>query len=74
MEHQTQILFVMIGYLALLILWGLYQGRKVKTDSDYATSENGIFAAADAATGASLVVHALYHGRQAAQAINGYLK
>ncbi|NOY78459.1 MAG: sodium/proline symporter [Calditrichaeota bacterium] len=36
MEYQTQILVVMVGYLALLILWGLYQGRKVKTDSDYA--------------------------------------
>lgn len=35
MENQTQILIVMIGYLTLLILWGLYQGRKVKTDSDY---------------------------------------
>jgi len=36
MEYQTQILIVMIAYLALLILWGLYQGRKVKTDSDFA--------------------------------------
>jgi sodium/proline symporter len=36
MEHQTQILLVMIGYLTLLVLWGLYQGRKVKTSSDYA--------------------------------------
>jgi len=35
MEHQTQILIVMISYLTLLIFWGLYQGRKVKTDSDY---------------------------------------
>ena len=35
MEHQTQILVVMICYLGLLILWGLYQGRKVKTGSDY---------------------------------------
>jgi len=35
MEHQTQILVVMIIYLTPLILWGLYQGRKVKTDSDY---------------------------------------
>lgn len=25
----------MIGYLALLIIWGVYQGRKVKTDCDY---------------------------------------
>lgn len=36
MEHHTQILVVMIGYLALLILWGLYQGRKVRTGADYA--------------------------------------
>jgi len=35
MEHQTQILIVMVTYLTLLILWGLYQGRKVKNDSDY---------------------------------------
>lgn len=36
MEHSTQILVVMIAYLSLLILWGIYQGRKVKTDADYA--------------------------------------
>ncbi len=36
MDQQTQILAVMIGYMALLILWGLYQGRRVKTGSDYA--------------------------------------
>jgi sodium/proline symporter len=36
MPHQTQILIVMICYLALLILWGLRQGRKVKTSKDYA--------------------------------------
>lgn len=36
MEHNTQILIVMIIYLSLLILWGLYQGRKVKTEADYA--------------------------------------
>lgn len=36
MEHTTQILIVMIAYLSLLILWGIYQGRKVRTNSDYA--------------------------------------
>ncbi len=36
MEYQVQLLIVMIGYLSLLILWGMYQGRKVKTDADYA--------------------------------------
>ena len=35
MEHQTQILIVMVTYLLALILWGLYQGRKVKTNVDY---------------------------------------
>ena len=35
MEHQGQILVVMIAYVVLLVMWGLYQGRKVKTDSDY---------------------------------------
>ena len=36
MENGTQILIVMIAYMALLISWGVYQGRKVKTSSDYA--------------------------------------
>ncbi len=36
MENTTQILIVMFSYLTLLVLWGLYQGRKVKTDADYA--------------------------------------
>ncbi|MGM0589130.1 MAG: sodium/proline symporter [Bacteroidota bacterium] len=35
MAHQTQILLIMIAYMSLLVLWGFYQGRKVKTDSDY---------------------------------------
>ncbi len=36
MAHQTQILVVMVGYLIFLIGWGIYQGRKVKTDKDFA--------------------------------------
>lgn len=36
MEYQTQLIVVMISYMTLLILWGLYQGRKVKTNTDYA--------------------------------------
>lgn len=35
MDHQLQILIVMVIYLGLLIAWGVYQGRKVKTSSDY---------------------------------------
>jgi glutamate synthase (NADPH) small chain len=45
----------------------------IKTDGAYACSVPGVFAAGDANTGASLVVRAIYHGRQAAAAINNYL-
>ena len=36
MDNQLQLLIVMISYMSLLILWGLYQGRKVKSSEDYA--------------------------------------
>ena len=36
MAAQTQILIVMLVYLALLVSWGIFQGRRVKTDTDYA--------------------------------------
>ncbi|MEA3446612.1 MAG: sodium/proline symporter, partial [Bacteroidota bacterium] len=36
MEDKFLLLIVMISYMGLLVLWGLYQGRKVKTNSDYA--------------------------------------
>lgn len=39
----------------------------------YATSQEGIFAAGDSMVGASLVVHAINHGRQAAAAIDAFL-
>ena len=42
MEHQGQILAVMFGYLLLLVIWGLYQGRKVKTDSDYSIASRNL--------------------------------
>lgn len=35
MDNQSQLILVMVIYMSLLILWGLYQGRKVKTSSDY---------------------------------------
>lgn len=35
MPHQVQILTVMVVYLTLLIGWGIYQGRKVKSSGDY---------------------------------------
>jgi glutamate synthase (NADPH) small chain len=45
----------------------------IKTDEAYACSVPGVYASGDANTGASLVVRALFHGRQAATAINDYL-
>lgn len=36
MENQTTILIVMIIYMLLLLGWGFYQGRKVKTGADFA--------------------------------------
>ncbi len=36
MEDQTIILIVMFTYMFLLILFGIYQGRKVKTGKDFA--------------------------------------
>ena len=36
MEANTQLIVVMVSYMVLLILWGLYQGRKVKSNADYA--------------------------------------
>ncbi len=35
MDNKLQILTVMVIYLSLLIAWGIYQGRKVKSGSDY---------------------------------------
>ncbi len=45
----------------------------IKTDSKYQTSVPKIFAAGDSITGASLVVRAIHHGREAAKAIHEYL-
>jgi glutamate synthase (NADPH/NADH) small chain len=45
----------------------------IKTTSDYKTSVDGIFAAGDASNGASLIVHAIQQGREAAISIDDYL-
>jgi glutamate synthase (NADPH/NADH) small chain len=45
----------------------------VLTRDKYATSVPGVFAAGDADIGASLVVRAIFHGREAACSINEYL-
>ena len=45
----------------------------VKTDGRFATTSDGVYAAGDAQTGASLVVRGIFHGRQAAEAVHEYL-
>jgi glutamate synthase (NADPH/NADH) small chain len=45
----------------------------IQISDDYMTSVDGVFAAGDAHTGASLVVKAIYNGREAAIAIDNYL-
>jgi sodium/proline symporter len=39
MENQVIMILVVVIYLAFCILWGFYQGRKVKTGKDYAIAE-----------------------------------
>jgi glutamate synthase (NADPH) small chain len=51
-----------------------YDSRGNIETKNYATSIDSVFAAGDADIGASLVVRAIYHGREAAKAIDGYLK
>jgi glutamate synthase (NADPH) small chain len=50
------------------------QRGNIKCGADYSTSARGVFAAGDAGTGASLVVRALFHGREAAASIDRYLR
>jgi glutamate synthase (NADPH/NADH) small chain len=51
-----------------------YDNRgNIKSSGGYATSANGVFTAGDAGTGASLVVRAIFHGREAARQIDQYL-
>jgi sodium/proline symporter len=37
MEYDTSLMLgIMIAYISLLVMWGIYQGRKVKSNADYA--------------------------------------
>ena len=45
----------------------------IKVDENFMTSEEGVFAAGDAATGASLVVRGIDQGQRAAESISKYL-
>jgi len=48
--------------------------KNIVTDNEFATSHEKVFAAGDARNGASLVVSAIYSGRQAAAAIDEFLR
>ncbi|HWQ77452.1 MAG TPA: glutamate synthase subunit beta [Anaerovoracaceae bacterium] len=50
-----------------------YDRRGNISTSNYHTNIDGLFAAGDASTGASLVCRGIYHGRQAAKAIDEFL-
>ncbi len=46
----------------------------IKVDRNFQTSAPGVFAAGDAATGASLVVRAIFQGRSLARSVDKFLK
>ncbi len=52
-----------------------FDGRgNVQVADDYQTSQPGVFAAGDTTLGASLVVRAIYHGRESAAAVDRWLQ
>jgi len=67
--------FVHVEHSKLVNDLGLeLDGRGNIACSDYATSEAGVFTAGDAHVGASLIVTAVHHGREAAAAIDEFLR
>jgi glutamate synthase (NADPH/NADH) small chain len=52
---------------------GLDNRGNVKINGEFATTKDGVFAAGDAANGASLVVTAIAKGREAALHVHDYL-
>ncbi|MCK5267729.1 MAG: FAD-dependent oxidoreductase, partial [Spirochaetes bacterium] len=67
--------FLHTEYSNLLSEMGLEIDEKgnLKTFADYTTSVDGVFAAGDSDTGASLVVQAIYHGQESAKKIHEYI-
>jgi glutamate synthase (NADPH/NADH) small chain len=67
--------FVHVVHEGLVEQLGLaLDGRGNVAVRNWMTSQEGIFAAGDTARGASMVVHAIHEGRQAAAAIDAWLK
>ncbi len=50
------------------------QRGSIAIDTNFMTSQKGVFAAGDAVSGASLVVRAIARGRESAEAIDAYLQ
>jgi NAD(P)H-dependent glutamate synthase small subunit len=67
--------FVHTEHQPLVSEFGLKTDERgnILVDRNFMTSVNGVFAAGDSTKGQSLVVHALYLGRQAAAAVDRYL-
>jgi NAD(P)H-dependent glutamate synthase small subunit len=88
MQERPGTEFVIPAELVLLAMGfvhvvhpGLVEGLDLRLDGrgnvvvdDWMTSRPGIFAAGDAVRGASLVVHAIHQGRQAAAALDAWLR
>jgi len=79
-EIEADLTILAIGFLhpehnGLLDNIGLEYDQRgnVKTDTSYMTSKKGVFCAGDMRRGQSLIVWAIYEGRQAAVAIDKYL-
>ena len=80
-DVKADLVLLALGFVAtehgpLVQDLGLAVGPRggLAVDEAYRTSVEGIFAAGDAMAGASLVVRAIAHGRQAAAAIDRYLR
>ncbi len=66
--------FVHVAHGGLIESMGLQlDGRGNVSVTDHMTNEDGVFAAGDTASGASLVVRGIYAGRQAAAALDQWL-
>ncbi|MBN2473141.1 MAG: glutamate synthase subunit beta [Pirellulales bacterium] len=67
--------FLHVTHSGLIDQFGLeLDGRGNVVVRDWMTSQEGLFAAGDTVRGASLVVHAIDHGRQAAAAMQRWLR
>lgn len=79
-ELQADLVFLSMGFMHVAHE-GLVKDFNIKLDANgnievddnFMTSVNGVFSAGDSVRGASLVVWAIHHGREAAKGINRFL-